>query len=88
MALQIPTTLAANTDDGKVIQAEIDVAGSKWSATLVRQWEDSSTPSALSRFVVPVLGLNVQGLPWQTLCALGCQSCVSGAGNQYLIHTP
>jgi hypothetical protein len=36
VALQIPTTLAANTDDGKVVQAEIDVAGSKWSATLVR----------------------------------------------------
>jgi len=32
---KIPTTLAANTDDGKVVQAEIDVAGSKWSATLV-----------------------------------------------------
>uniref|UniRef100_A0A7S0RW01 diaminopimelate epimerase n=1 Tax=Pyramimonas obovata TaxID=1411642 RepID=A0A7S0RW01_9CHLO len=32
---QVPTTLDANTDDGKVVKAEIQVAGSKWTATLV-----------------------------------------------------
>lgn len=33
--VKIPTTLAANTADGKVVAAEIEVAGSKWSCTLV-----------------------------------------------------
>jgi len=32
---KIPTTLQANTPDGKVVKAEIQVAGSTWTATLV-----------------------------------------------------
>mmetsp|Transcript_29960 Transcript_29960/g.41487 ORF Transcript_29960/g.41487 Transcript_29960/m.41487 type:complete len:328 (+) Transcript_29960:72-1055(+) len=31
----IPTTLAANTEDGKVVNAEIEVVGSRWSCSLV-----------------------------------------------------
>lgn len=36
-------------------------------------WEDSSTRSTRSIFTVSELGLYAQGLPWQSLCALGCQ---------------